>query len=90
MEEFVSQLIASGPTGIICAALVYVIISLQRNKTSERRDNETEALNTRITILENDNKLLHNQLDTVGVKLDKILDELCEIKIALAGKKDKD
>ena len=90
MEEFVSQLIASGPTGIICAALVYVIISLQRNKTSERRDNETEALNTRITILENDNKLLHNQLDTVGDKLDKILDELCEIKIALAGKKDKD
>ena len=90
MEEFIQQLIASGPTGIICAALVYVIISLQRNKTSERRDSETEALNTRITILENDNKLLHNQLDSVGNKLDKILDELCEIKIALAGKKDKD
>lgn len=90
MEEFVSQLIASGPTGIICAALVYVIISLQRNKTSERRDNETEALNTRITILENDNKLLHTQLDSVGNKLDKILDELCKIKIALAGKKDKE
>ena len=65
MEEFVSQLIASGPTGIICAALVYLIITLQRSKTSERRDNETEALNTRITILENDNKLLHNQLDSV-------------------------
>lgn len=90
MEEFVSQLIASGPTGIICAALVYLIITLQRSKTSERRDNETEALNTRITILEKDNQLLHNQLDSVGNKLDKILDELCEIKIALAGKKDKD
>lgn len=90
MEEFVSQLIASGPTGIICAALVYLIITLQRNKTGERRDNEAEALNTRITLLEADNKLLHNQLDSVGNKLDKILDELCEIKIALAGKKDKD
>ena len=90
MEEFVTQLIASGPTGIICAALVYLIITLQRSKTSERRDNETEALNTRITILEKDNQLLHNQLDSVGNKLDKILDELCEIKIALAGKKDKD
>lgn len=90
MEEFVSQLIASGPTGIICAALVYLIITLQRSKTSERRDNETEALNTRITILEKDNQLLHSQLDSVSNKLDKILDELCEIKIALAGKKDKD
>lgn len=90
MEEFVSQLIASGPTGIICAALVYLIITLQRSKTSERRDNETEELNTRLTILENDNKLLHSQIDTIGNKLDKILDELCEIKIALAGKKDKD
>ena len=65
MEEFVSQLIASGPTGVICAALVYLIITLQRSKTSERRDNETEALNTRITLLEADNKLLHSQLDTV-------------------------
>jgi len=56
MEEFISQLIASGPTGIICAALVYLIITLQRNKTGERRDNETEALNTRITLLENEVK----------------------------------
>lgn len=56
MEEFISQLIASGPTGIICAAAVYLIITLQRNKTGERRDNETEALNTRITLLENEVK----------------------------------
>ena len=90
MEEFISQLIASGPTGIICASLVYLIITLQRNKTGERRDSEAEALNTRITILENDCKLLHTQIDTIGNKLDKILDELCEIKIALAGKKDKE
>ena len=73
MEEFVSQLIASGPTGIICAALVYLIITLQRSKTSERRDNETEALTTRITIIENNKKLVPEQRDTVRDKRNKIL-----------------
>ena len=78
MEEFVSQLIASGPTGIICAALVYVIISLQRNKTSERRDNETEALNTRISVLENEVQRFKN-LD-LETKLAQIQTDLQWIK----------
>ena len=78
MEEFIQQLIASGPTGIICAALVYVIISLQRNKTSEHRDNETEALNTRISVLENEVQRFKN-LD-LETKLAQIQTDLQWIK----------
>ena len=78
MEEFIQQLIASGPTGIICAALVYVIISLQRNKTTERRDNETEALNTRISVLENEVQRFKN-LD-LETKLAQIQTDLQWIK----------
>lgn len=78
MEEFVSQLIASGPTGIICAALVYLIITLQRSKTSERRDNETEALNTRLSLLENEVKRVKD-LD-LETKLAQIQTDLQWIK----------
>lgn len=78
MEEFVTQLIASGPTGIICAALVYLIITLQRSKTSERRDNETEALNTRISLLENEVKRVKD-LD-LETKLAQIQTDLQWIK----------
>ena len=78
MEEFISQLIASGPTGIICAALVYLIITLQRSKTGERRDNETEALNTRISLLESEIKRVKD-LD-LETKLAQIQTDLQWIK----------
>jgi len=78
MEEFINQLIASGPTGIICAALVYLIITLQRNKTGERRDNETEALSTRLSLLENEVKRVKD-LD-LETKLAQIQTDLQWIK----------
>ena len=52
MEEFLNNLIASGPSGIFAAALVYLIIYLQRNSTKKTRDEDRDKLVTRITLLE--------------------------------------
>jgi hypothetical protein len=41
-------------------------------------------------LLEADNKMLHTQLDTIGTKLDKIIDQLADIRVSLANKKDKE
>lgn len=90
MEEILTQFLNSGPVGIIAAAVVYLVITLQRNSTKKTRNENQDKLETRITLLENDNKMLHTQLDTIGNKLDKIIDQLCEIKVELAKKEDKD
>ena len=91
MENILSQAFSTGDIKIVIAALiVYCVIYFQRKQTSEKRDTAHDDLNTRITLLENDNKMLHTQLDTIGNKLDKIIDQLCEIKVELAKKEDKD
>ena len=90
MEEILSQAFSTGDIKIVLVAVIlYTIIYFQRKQTGEKRNTDTESLQTRVTLLEADNKLLHNQLDTIGNKLDKIIDELCEIKVALAKKEDK-
>lgn len=91
MEELLTNAFNTGDIKIVVAALiVYCVIYFQRKQTSEKRDTDHDDLNTRITLLENDNKMLHTQLDTIGNKLDKIIDQLCEIKVELAKKEDKD
>ena len=91
MEEILSQAFSTGDIKIVAAAVIlYVIIYFQRKDTGKKRDTDHDSLETRITLLEADNKLLHTQLDTIGNKLDKIIDQLCEIKVELAKKEDKD
>lgn len=91
MEEILSQAFSTGDIKIVIAAIVvYAIIYIQRKQTGNKRDEDTDSLNTRITLLEADNKLLHSQLDTIGNKLDKIIDQLSDIRVSLANKKDKD
>ena len=91
MEEILSQAFSTGDIKIVVAAIIlYAIIYLQRKDTKKHRDTAHDSLETRITLLEADNKLLHTQLDTIGNKLDKIIDQLCEIKVELAKKEDKD
>ena len=90
MEEILSQAFSTGDIKIVGAALaVYLIIYWQRKQIRTKRDEDTDTLNTRITLLEADNKLLHSQLDTIGNKLDKIIDQLSDIRVSLANKKDK-
>jgi uncharacterized membrane protein len=90
VDEILQQILNSGPVGIVSAAIVYLIITLQRNSTKKHRDVAQETLETRITLLEADNKMLHTQLDTIGTKLDKIIDQLADIRVSLANKKDKE
>ena len=91
MEEFLSQAISSGNIKmVVIAAVLYLIIYFQRNNTKKLRDEVQDSFETRITLLEADNKILHQQLDSIGSKLDKIIDQLCEIKVELAKKEDKE
>lgn len=90
MEQILSQAFSTGDIKIVIVAVIlYLVIYFQRKQTGEKRNTDTESLQTRVTLLEADNKLLHTQLDTIGNKLDKIIDELCEIKVSLAKKEDK-
>ena len=51
MEDIFTSLISSGPTGVICAALVYLIITIQRNNTSTKRDKDKEEMSKEIALL---------------------------------------
>lgn len=91
MEEILTQAFSTGDLKIVIAALVvYYVVYFQRKQTGEKRNADNEDLQTRVTILENDCKLLHAQLDTIGTKLDKIIEQLADIRVGLANKKDKD
>ena len=91
MEEFLSQAISSGDIKmVVIAAILYIIIYFQRNNTKKSRDEAQDSIETRLTLLESDNNMLHKQLDTIGSKRDKIIDQLCEIKVELAKKEDKE
>ena len=53
MEDSLLQLANSGgPIGIVAACLMYLIISIQRNNTSAKRDKEKEDHDKRIALLE--------------------------------------
>ena len=57
MEEILSQAFSTGDLKIIIVAVIlYVIIYFQRKQTGEKRNTDTESLQTRITLLENDVK----------------------------------
>ena len=86
MEEILSQAFSTGDLKIIVAAIVvYVIIHYQRKQTSSKRDEDTDSLNTRITLLENEVKRVKD-LD-LETKLAQIQTDLAWIKDRL---KDKD
>ena len=51
MEDTLLNLINSGPTGVVCAAIVYLIITIQRNTTSNRRDKDKEEMSKEIALL---------------------------------------
>lgn len=91
MEEILTNAFNTGDLKVIIVAVIlYLIIFYQRKQTKTKRDTDHDDLQTRITLLEADNKLLHTQLDTIGTKLDKIIDQLSDIRVSLANKKDKE
>ena len=79
MEEILSQAFSTGDIKIVSAAIIlYVIIHFQRKQTSSKRDEDTDSLNTRITLLENEVKRVKD-LD-LETKLAQIQTDLQWIK----------
>lgn len=52
MENIIENLVSQGPIGIVCAAIVYLIVYLQRKSTGDKRDREYSELEKRITLVE--------------------------------------
>ena len=79
MEEILSQAFSTGDIKIVLVAVIlYVIIHFQRNNTKKSRDEATESLQTRITLLENEIKRI-SDLD-LETKLAQIQTDLSWIK----------
>lgn len=88
MEELLSQAFSTGDIKIVLVAVIlYVIIAFQRKQTSSKRDEDTESLQTRVTLLENDMKRLKN-LD-LDARLASIETSLKYIESLLKDMKDK-
>ena len=79
MEEILSQAFSTGDIKIVLVAVIlYVIIHFQRKQTSSKRDEDTDSLNTRITLLESEIKRI-SDLD-LETKLAQIQTDLSWIK----------
>ena len=83
MDNVVQELIASGPLGIVAAALVYLIIHIQRRNSTEHRDKEIAKLNKDLLELQNEDELMKKDIsylmnENVGIK-----EDLKEIKQTL-------
>ena len=86
MEEFLTQLISTNNTvGLISAAVVFVIITLQRNSTKKTRDNDKDNLQTRIALLESKVQKI-DELD-LAERLASIETTLKYIQMMLENKK---
>ena len=96
MEAIIASVIAAiSPSAlpiVVCVlglGFIYFKIQSQRKVTKTERDNAAEQMNTRVTLLEHDVQFMKEQNSIFGSKLDKILEELTNIKVELAKKEDK-
>ena len=90
MEDLLTNAFNTGDLKVIVvAAILYLIIYFQRKDTSKKRDEDADAMDKRVTILEHDCEFMKQQHSLFADKLDKILNELCNIKIELAKKEEK-
>ena len=72
----------------VCAFL-YFKIGRDRKQTKVERDNQTDELDKRVTLVEHDVEFMKQQNQIFADKLDRILDELTAIKVELAKKAEK-
>lgn len=96
MESVIAQVIAAiSPAAlpiVVCVlglGYIYWRINSQRKETAAKRDADYESLDKRVTLLEHDCDFMKQQHALFGQKLDKILEELTNIKVELAKKEDK-
>ena len=96
MEAIVSSIIAAiSPAAlpiVVCVlglGFIYFKIQSQCKATKTERDNAQDDLDKRLTLVEHDVQFMKQQNSLFADKLDRILDELTEIKVTLATKQDK-
>ena len=96
MEHIVTAIIASiSPAAlpiVVCVlgcCFIYLKIGKDRKQTKEERDIQKDELDKRLTLVEHDVCYMKQQHALFADKLDRILDELCEIKVSLASKAEK-
>ena len=77
---------------VVCVlglGFIYWKINSQRKETKAKRDSDYDSLDKRVTLLEHDCDFMKQQHALFGQKLDRILEELTNIKVELAKKEDK-
>lgn len=96
MEHIVTAIIAAIPSSalplLVCVlgcCFIYLKIGKDRKQTKEERDIQKDELDKRLTLVEHDVCYMKEQHALFADKLDRILDELCEIKVSLASKAEK-
>ena len=96
MEQVIAQVItAISPSAlpiVVCVlglGFIYWKITSQRKETKVKRDADYESLDKRVTLLEHDCEFMKQQHALFGQKLDKILEELTNIKVELAKKEER-
>lgn len=96
MESIISSVISSlSPTAlpiVVCVlglAYIYWKINSQRKVTKSERDIAHDDMDKRLTLVEHDVAFMKEQHSLFADKLDRILDELTNIKVELAKKEDK-
>jgi septal ring factor EnvC (AmiA/AmiB activator) len=90
MEEFLQQLAASGPLGIVAAGIVYLVIYFQRKQTSEKRNDDTAQLQKQIDDLnamlneeKTAKKMLEKDINYLMTENADIKEDIKEIKNTL-------
>lgn len=68
---------------------IYFKINSQRKVSKEERDNQKDELDKRLTLVEHDVAFMKEQNSLFADKLDRILEELTNIKVELAKKAEK-
>ena len=74
---------------VLGCCFIYLKIGKDRKQTKTERDNQKDELDKRLTLVEHDVCYMKQRHASFADKLDRILDELCEIKVSLASKAEK-
>ena len=93
MESIITTIITTiSPAAlpiVVCVcvcAFLYFKIGRDRKQTKEERDNQKDELDKRLTLVEHDVSFMKEQNSLFADKLDRILEELTNIKVELAKK----
>ena len=96
MTDIVTAIITAIPSSalplLVCilgCCFIYLKISKERKQTKVERDNINEEFDKRLTLVEHDICYIKEQNQIFADKLDRILEELTEIKVSLAKKAEK-